>query len=390
MGRPVNRPAEPGGSEGYYRGYAAAGSPGPTGSGGTRVSIGMAVGLVLCVLLVAGVAVMHMVDVPKVLYRPGPIYNTLGETNGHPTVTVDGARSYPTDGQLNFTTVTLYGGPRFPVSAWDWLLAELDPDTDVVDEELVYPPEMTAQEVRDQNSELMAESQNAAAVVAVRATGVKVPEQVKVAQIIEDAPAADTLQVNDEIRTVGGTKIDNPAQVGEVLQGFEPGEEVEFELIRDGKEVTLDVPTGADEVTSEDGTVQTRTVIGIYLASDFELPFEVTIDAGRVGGPSAGLMFSLAVFDTLTEGELTGGHVFAGTGTIDSTGAVGPISGIRQKMISSADHDVEYFLAPAENCDEVRGNEPEGMEVVKVETFDQARDIVEAIGAGEDVELPRC
>lgn len=379
-----------GGSEGYYRGYAGVETPAPAGSGGTRVTVGMAVGLVLCVLLVAGVAIMNMVDVAKVLYRPGPIYNTLGETNGHPTITVDGAETYPTDGQLNFTTVTLYGGPRFPVSAWDWLMAEIDPNTDVVDEELVYPEEMTAQEVQEQNSELMAESQNSAAVVAVRATGVEVPEQVKVAQVTVGAPAADTLEVDDEIRTVGGTEIENPAQVREVLQEFEPGDEVEFALIRDGEELTLDVPTGEDEVENEEGDLEKRTVIGIYLASDFELPFDVTIDAGNVGGPSAGLMFSLAVYDTLTEGDLTGGHVFAGTGTVDSSGAVGPISGIRQKMISSADQDVEYFLAPAGNCDEVRGNEPDGMEVVRIETFEQARGIVEGIGEGEDVELPRC
>lgn len=385
--------ADQGNADGYYRGYAAGafGAPSPSPAGGTRVTVGMAVGLVLCVLLVAGVAIMNMVDVAKVLYRPGPIYNTLGETNGHPTIVVDGAETYPTEGELNFTTVTLYGGPRFPVSAWDWLLAEVDPNTDVVDEELVYPPEMTAQQVQEQNSELMAESQDAAAVVGVRAAGVEVPEQVKVAQVIVDAPAAGTLEVNDEILSVGGTEIDNPAQVREVLQAYEPGDEVEFELIRDGEEMTLDVPTGEDEAAGEeDGGTQTRTVIGVYLASDFELPFDVTIDAGNVGGPSAGLMFSLAVYDTLTEGELTGGHVFAGTGTIDSSGAVGPISGIRQKMISSADEGVEYFLAPAGNCDDVRGNEPDELEVVKIETFDQARDIVEAIGEGEEVELPRC
>ncbi|GAA1152791.1 YlbL family protein [Ornithinicoccus hortensis] len=379
-----------GGADGYYRGYATADTSGPTGAGGTRVTVGMAIGLVLCVLLVAGVAIMNMVDVAKVLYRPGPIYNTLGETNGHPTVVVEDAETYPTGGELNFTTVTLYGGPRYPVSAWDWLLAEFDPNTDIVDEDLVYPPDMTAQQVQEQNTELMMESQDAAAVVGVRAAGVEVPEQVKVAQIIVDAPAADTLEVNDEIRSVGGTEIHNPAQVRDVLQGFEPGDEVEFVLVRDGEEITLQVPTGEDDVEAEDGSTETRTVIGVYLASDFDLPFDVTIDAGSVGGPSAGLMFSLAVYDKLTEGELTGGHVFAGTGTIDSSGTVGPISGIRQKMISSANHGVEYFLAPAGNCDDVRGNEPDGMEVVKIETFDQARDVVEAIGQGEDVDLPRC
>jgi Lon-like protease len=347
----------------------------------TGISGRAASALLLTVVVVTVVALLNLVEVSKVIYRPGPVYDTLGEVDGRPVVTVEDAETFPTSGSLDFTTVTVSGGPRFPVTAWDWLTSYLDPSTTRADEEDVFPPEVTADQIREQNVALMQNSQEEAAVVALRAMGETVPEQVKVAQVVVDAPADGVLRVNDEILQVADQDIDNPGDVRDVLQEFEPGDEVPFTLLRDGEERLIDVPTGED---------QDRTVIGVYLASDFELPVEVTIDAGNVGGPSAGLMFSLALYDTLTPGELTGGKDFAGTGTITSTGEVGAIGGIRQKMIAAEREGAEFFLAPAGNCDEVVGQEPEGLTVARIETFDQARDLVEQLGAGGEVDVPTC
>nr|WP_269813106.1 PDZ domain-containing protein [Ornithinimicrobium sediminis] len=227
----------------------------------------------------------------------------------------------------------------------------------------------------------MQNSQQEAAVVALRAVGESVPEQVKVAQVIVDAPADGVLRVNDEIRQVDGRDVANPDDVRDILQDFEPGTDVPFRLVRDGEEQTIEVPTGEDEG---------RTVIGVYIRSDFDLPYEVTIDAGNVGGPSAGLMFSLALYDTITPGELTGGLDFAGTGTINSLGEVGPIGGIQQKLVGADRAGADYFLAPAANCPEVLGHEPEGLTVARIETFDQALELVEALGEGAEVEVPTC
>nr|WP_281496774.1 S16 family serine protease [Ornithinimicrobium sp. F0845] len=236
----------------------------------------------------------------------------------------------------------------------------------------------------------MTRSQLGAAVVALRAIGVEVPEQVKVGQIITNAPAGDALEVNDEILEVGGTAIAVPDDVSDRLQDFEPGDVVPFVLIRDGERLEVDVPTGEADPSPQDPDAEPRTIIGVYLASDFDLPYEVTIDAGNVGGPSAGMMFSLAIYDKITPGELTGGLRFAGTGTISSDGSVGGIGGIRQKMWAAERAGVDYFLAPAANCDEVVDRIPDGLQVAKVENFQQARDIVESLGEGEDVDLPQC
>ncbi|MCE0486326.1 YlbL family protein [Ornithinimicrobium sediminis] len=347
----------------------------------TGVSARAAIALLLVVATVSVVALLNLVEVPKVIYRPGPVYDTLGEVDGRPVVSIEDVETFPTTGRLDFTTVTVSGGPRFPVTAWDWLTSYLDPSTTVADEADVFPPDATADQIREQNVALMQNSQQEAAVVALRAVGESVPEQVKVAQVIVDAPADGVLRVNDEIRQVDGRDVANPDDVRDILQDFEPGTDVPFRLVRDGEEQTIEVPTGEDEG---------RTVIGVYIRSDFDLPYEVTIDAGNVGGPSAGLMFSLALYDTITPGELTGGLDFAGTGTINSLGEVGPIGGIQQKLVGADRAGADYFLAPAANCPEVLGHEPEGLTVARIETFDQALELVEALGEGAEVEVPTC
>ncbi|MGB3764121.1 MAG: PDZ domain-containing protein [Ornithinimicrobium sp.] len=356
----------------------------------TGISRRAAVALATVVVLVATVAVLNLISVPKVIYRPGPAYDALGQVDGTDVISVNGLPTYPTSGTLDFTTITLSGGPRFPVSAWEWLGAHFDSSSAIADERDVFPEDVTPDEVREQNLELMTDSQQQAAVVALRAIGEDVPEEVKVAQVLVDAPADGVLSVNDQILAVAGDSIQTPDELREVLQDVTPGDEVEFTIVRDGAEQKIMVPTGEQTDTSADGTEASRTIIGVYPASDFDLPFDITVNAGNVGGPSAGLMFTLAIYDSITPGELTGGQDFAGTGTINSEGDVGPIGGIAQKMIGAQDEGADYFLAPADNCPDVVGHVPEGLKVAKVATFDEARDVVEAVGKDPEASLPQC
>ena len=161
------------------------------------------------------------------------------------------------------------------------------------------------------------------------------------------------------------------------------GAPVTLSIIRDGAAREVEVTPNR----STEGDYQ----LGILLASTFDFPFDVTIQLDNVGGPSAGTMFALGIIDNLTEGDLTGGRHFAGTGTIDSAGAVGPIGGIAQKLVGARSAGAEFFLAPADNCDEVVGNIPDGLTVVKMETLDDAVAAVELLGSGGDVaRLPAC
>jgi len=359
---------------------------GPPGT--RRPSRGAVAGLVavFCGLLLG--AVGNLVHLPYAIMMPGPVSNVLGQEtheNGQAgdLIVISGQKTYPTTGALDFTTVRVNGGPGYPVNVWDVLSAWIDPTQDVYPVDALFPPRQTAQEVAAENQSEMVDSQQEAAAVALRKLGFAVPERIKVGQVAKDAPAGDVLRVGDVLTSVGGVAVTSADSVRAAIQKASPGKPVEIVVQRNGAPLTLHPNTGK----SSDG----RTVLGIVLGVDFTLPFSVKIDVGSVGGPSAGTMFSLGIYDKLTEGAMTGGKNIAGTGTIDAAGNVGPIGGIRQKMAGARQGGATFFLAPADNCDEVHGHEPDGLQVVKITTFDDAEKAVTSIGKGDGTKgLPRC
>jgi PDZ domain-containing protein len=339
------------------------------------------IGLVTVFVVIALAALSSMVGLPYVVLQPGPITNTLGTLDGKRLITVSGAPSYPTTGALDFTTVRLVGGPGTRVTVWDLLDAAVRSDEEVFPEGEFFPKGVTDKQVEQENAAEMADSQQEAIAVALKATGQKVTQHVVIGAVAKDAPSAAELKAGDEIVSVDGTRVEDPDGIRRTIGVHKAGESVVLGLLRDGKPVQV-----AAQTRSSGG----RTTIGVFLGMRFEFPFDVKINAGDVGGPSAGTMFALGVYDTLTPGALTGGQQVAGTGTIDYTGAVGPIGGIRQKLVGARDGGARWFLAPADNCDEVVGHVPDGLRVVKIATFDQARAAVEAIAAKRATGLPTC
>jgi PDZ domain-containing protein len=180
---------------------------------------------------------------------------------------------------------------------------------------------------------------------------------------------------------IDGKTIISPDSVRAAIRAHKPGQSAVFTVQRSGKQRVVTVKTA---------NAAGAAVVGVLLQTGFVFPTKVSINAGDVGGPSAGLMFSLAVYDKLTPGSLTGGANIAGTGTIDASGTVGPIGGIQQKLVGARRGGAAWFLAPADNCNEVLGHIPDGLRVVKVATFNQARDAVEAIAAKRAASLPTC
>lgn len=129
----------------------------------------------------------------------------------------------------------------------------------------------------------------------------------------------------------------------------------------------------------------------LAIAEDAAQPVEVLFHLDSVGGPSGGMMFALALYDLLTPNPLTGGFLISGTGTIDANGNIGPIGGIQQKMYAALRADSKFFLAPAENCAEVRVAAPKGLQVVAVETFDDAVNAARTIAnQGSAASLKTC
>jgi PDZ domain-containing protein len=327
-------------------------------------------------------ALMSLIQVPYAILQPGPVTNTLGNgPGGKPLISVAGKATYPTTGALDFTTVAVLGGPRNPVNGWEWIAGHLDRTNKVVPEEVLFPKGVTSEQVEHESAAEMAGSQQEAIAVALRGLGQTVPEVVSISALTEDSPSKGVLRPGDVVVSIDGKAVSTTDAVRAAVRAHKPGESAVFRVRRDGKEQVLTVKT-AD--------FQGHTVAGVIVRSAFDFPTKVSINAGDVGGPSAGMMFSLAVYDKLTPGALTGGAKIAGTGTIDSAGAVGPIGGIQQKLVGAKRGGATWFLAPAENCNEVVGHIPDGLQVAKVATFTQARDAVEAIAAKHTSSLPHC
>ncbi|HET7399623.1 MAG TPA: S16 family serine protease [Intrasporangium sp.] len=349
-------------------------------------SRGRLVALVLFILVLVVAVGGSVVHLPYAVMSPGAAIDTLGDRVSRgartPILTVAGAKTYPTDGALRFTTVSVSGGPGYPVDLWKVLGAWVDPAQDVLPVDEVFDPRATSQQVEEENAIEMKGSQQEATAVALRAAGYGVPTSIVVARVLDTSKAKGLLRAGDRLVRVGGVAATSAEAVRGALQRVRPGASVPVDVTRAGRPVTVTVQT----IEGSGG----RTALGVLLGLDHDFPVTVTVSAGDVGGPSAGLMFALGIFDKITAGSLTGNHDIAGTGTIDDTGAVGPIGGIKQKLVGARASGADYFLAPAANCAQVIGNVPAGIEVYKVASFADARAAVEGIAKGQTASLPRC
>jgi PDZ domain-containing protein len=343
------------------------------------------------VMLIAGFAAVviglfsALLPVKYAVLHPGPVLNTLGPVPGKKLnmIAISGHATYPTSGQLDLTTVSVVGGPDRPITLVQVVKGWLDRTAAVVPEEQVFAPGQTQEQSDAENKAEMVSSQESATAAAMSTLGIKVPTTLTVAGVDKTAPANGVLKADDVILAVNGQTITDLNKLRTVLQQTKAGDDVKVQVRRKTGTQTLTVPTVASDT---DG----HTVLGVYIDIAFKFPFSVKIQIEDIGGPSAGTMFALGIIDTLTPGDLTGGKKIAGTGTIDADGVIGPIGGIRQKLVGARNAGARYFLAPADNCSEVVKHIPDGLRVVKVATLNSARDAVTAIAAGKAAALPSC
>ncbi|MBB5627642.1 YlbL family protein [Sphaerisporangium krabiense] len=337
-------------------------------------------------LMVAGVLTLllggagALLPVPYVALSPGPTENTLGDVKGKPVITISGRETYPTSGKLSLVTVAYQGGPGARIDLLTALRGWMDPDVAVVPEETIFPKTVTVKEVEQQNTQEMSTSQQDATAAALNELKIPIKVIVAVASTQKGKPADGRLRAGDEITSVNGTAVRTIDDVSAGVRKHKAGEEVEFGIVRDGKSSTLRVPT----VAGKDGPI-----VGMIMGTQFKFPFAVNVNVGDVGGPSAGLMFSLGIYDKLTPGALTGGKSIAGTGTITPDGKVGPIGGIQQKMIGARDAGATIFLTPADNCADAVQAVPKGLRLVKVSTMHEAVQAIDTLRTGSGP-VPGC
>ena len=354
-----------------------------------RRSVGPLVGWILLIGAVAGTVVLGTLPAPYVKEKPGPVYDTIGEIDiegvSTPVIEISGEKTYPVEGDLDMLTVVLEGSPQNPLSWIDVALAWFDPTRAILPLEVVYPAGTTDQEENEQSAADMRDSQQEAVAAAFGELGIDYTSIVTVGAVIDGFPAAEVLEPGDQILTIDGDPVAGVTELSAALAAAGAGTEVELGIVRDDEEQTIEIAPIASEEDPD------TVLIGIETAATYDFPFDVTVNLGDVGGPSAGMMLSLGVYDKLTPGALTGGERIAGTGTITAEGEVGAIGGIRQKMYGADNAGADWFLAPAPNCEEVVGHIPGGLEVFAVTTLDEALDVVETIAAGGDTSaLARC
>lgn len=270
--------------------------------------------------------------VPYAAQGPGPTIDTLGTVDGKQVVEITGAQAQPTDGHLNMTTVSVRSHMTLAQALGRWLLT----DDTLVPIEQVFPPDKSPEEVTQANTIAFSNSEASATVAALNHLHRAL--QVEVADVLGQSAAEGTLKAGDVIRAVDATPVDRPGQVRDAVARHQPGEQLALTIERDGARRDVTVTLGSDP---ED---QTAPLLGILMSSASADGIAVDYNLSDIGGPSAGLIFSLAVVDKLSPGSVTGGKFVAGTGTIAEDGTVGPIGGIEHKVTAAQEAARRSFV----------------------------------------------
>jgi len=329
----------------------------------------VAIGVVMTLLTTAFVVTL-LVQVPYVIESPG---NAETVQN---LITVPPDHSFPTSDRINLVTVTV----DTDVSAFEKWWAERSSDQTVVPAKQVLGTQ-TRQENDRLNQVLMRQSKDAAVLVALEKLGYHVtPTQTGalIVSIERGTPADGILQVGDTIVAVDGQPIASRDQLVQALGARKPGDQVSLGIEDPNgnrRDATVTLANHPDKPGS--GFVG----VGADDRLDYpSLPFDVSIDSQRIGGPSAGLAFTLGLLDELSPGDLTGGKEVAATGTISADGTVGEIGGIEQKVTTVHRAHIPYFLVPADDAPAAQKSAPSDVQIVPVHTLDDALAFLATLG----------
>ena len=345
-----------------------------------RRSIIRWVGGMVAFVVVAAVVGGILLKVPYVALVPGSARDT------EPLLEVEGIEQFPSDGELLLLTVRFRTRPNL----WEYLLLRMDGDAEVVPEQNVFG-DRTPEENRDFNLELMNGSKQLAVAVALEQLGYDAvgTDAVAVQRVEPDLPADGLLVPGDSILSIDGEPTPSTIELVEILETRAPEESVSLEVQAFGDETIRVVDVVLGEHPDKPGSGFLGIVPADRLDYNEDFDFVVDIDSGSVGGPSAGLAFTLAVLDQLTAGELTGGATVAVTGTINASGEVGPVGGVVQKAAAVRDLGVDVFIVPAaldpQELAEVKRRAEGEFEVIPVSTLDDALDALAATGGNVDV-----
>jgi Lon-like protease len=306
-----------------------------------------------------------------VIQRPGQVFNVMSDVSGTAVISSPDLDSFESDSRFDVTTVSLLGNRESNPNWIQVLFAWADPNQVVLPLDEVFPPTKTTAQVRAESSAQMEVSQQDAIAAALGEMGYTIPRRLYVNTVLEDAPAASKLVAGDFVLAAGGVEIESFEELREQIQASGENPLV-ISVERSGERLDFDITPAK----RDDGYF-----IGAMVGYTYDFPYQINLQLGEVGGPSGGLMFSLGIIDSFTEGSLAGPNHVSGTGTISSAGEVGPIGGVKLKLVAAKNSGADLFLIPAGNCQEALGHVPDGLQVAVVRDLQQA---LQAVGSLKD------
>jgi Lon-like protease len=303
-------------------------------------------------------AVLWFVPSSEYIYLPDPPKNV------EPLVQIPGEKDTDEQGGIYMVDIIVR-----KASLLERLFPGIHGGASLVPAKQVNPVGISDAELERESRNEMSQSQKIAAAVALRYLGYKVvanPNGVQVTLVYPGAPADGKLELGDVIVKANGRHVATTEDLRKAMAGVKPGEKVTFGVRRSGG--VRDVKLG----TEADSQDRTRAIVGVQIeqSADIKLPLAIKIDAGQIGGPSAGLAFALDIVDELRD-QLDGGRRIVVTGALDLDGRVVEIGGIKQKTVAAKDAHADLFLVPDGNAADAR-RYGGSLHVVAVSTFQEA------------------
>ncbi len=294
---------------------------------------------IIGVLLILFVAV-NFIPSQYFISEPGPALN-LSEM-----ITVEGSYRDDDWGGFYLTSVSQRRASFWDVAVFYLFTSE---NKELIPVRTAIPPGMSESEYLNLMQELMVESQLSAQAVAYRELGYDVEmrgEGVKVVDLVEDGQSEEILEPDDIILKIDGKEVELASEAVELIKSYPIGTELLLEVKRDEEILEFEITTA--EHPEEVG----RSSLGIYITTaglDYDMPEYVNFTSENIVGPSAGVMFSLEIYNQLTEEDITRGNRYAGTGTINFDGEIGRVGGELLKIIAAENDGISTFILPEDH-----------------------------------------
>lgn len=345
----------------------------PRRSGRSRIA--------LTVLAVAIVWLLAAVTPsPYSINAPGPVVNALGtypEFGGEAVVTISGTETFTSDGELNVMSIAIYGSPDNRLSWLDVARAFFDARREIVPMTTYYPEGVSVEDRTEVSAILMRSSQQQAVAAALTYLDEELSTRLRIVEVRADGASHGLLLPDDRVLAVAGTAVSTMPELSEAMSSaLERASQIVVEVERAGRTVSATIEPKPLEAGGD-------PLLGITIASEFDFPYDVSMDLGDIGGPSAGLIFALTVVELLTPDTLVGDLVVSGSGTIETDGSIGRIGGLPQKLHAAADVHSDLFLMAIENCEDLPRDIPGDFALAPVANLEEAIAAIELAQAGE-------